>query len=125
MSGENIDVARSMREALIRGGPDAAVEFFHPDVTFDVAVGRFEGIEGMSLWFETIIKYLIDYEVVDAEFIAAGDCVVVNNIMRARGGHTPLATQDQIYLLRFKDGLVIDVSRHATKDAAVTMAESG
>jgi hypothetical protein len=34
--------------------------------------------------------------------MAAGDSVVLNNIMRARGGHTPPATQDQIYLLRFK-----------------------
>ena len=124
MTGDNVDVARALREALLRGGPDAAVEFFHPDVTFDVAVGHFEGLEGMSSWFREITKYLIDYEIVDAEFIPAGDCVVVNNVMRARGGHSDLATQDQIYLLRFRDEMVAEVTRHATKDEALANAES-
>jgi ketosteroid isomerase-like protein len=123
--GENVDVARSIREALLQGGPEGASEFFHSDVVFDVAVGHFEGLEGMSTWFNEITKYFVDYEVVDAEYIAAGDSVVVNNVMRARGGHSPLATQDQIYLLRFRDGKVTEVSRHATKSEALERADAG
>jgi SnoaL-like domain len=122
MSGENVETARAIREALLRGGPEAAAEFFHPDVTFDVAVGHFEGLEGMSTWFQTILKYLVDYEIVDAEFIGAGDAVMINNVMRARGGHTPLATQDQIYLMWFRDGKVTEVTRHATKGEALARA---
>jgi hypothetical protein len=98
VSAEKVEIARSIREALLTGGPEAAEEFFHPDVTFEVAVGQFEGIEGMSTWFQEIAKYLIDYEIVDAHYIDIGDAVVVNNMMRARGGRTSLATQDQIYL---------------------------
>ena len=113
-----------MREVLLQGGPQAAAEFFHPNVTFDVAVGHFEGLEGMSSWFREITKYLVDYEVVDAEFIPAGDSVIVNNVMRARGGHSPLTTQDQIYLLQFDQGKVIRVTRHATKADAQALAES-
>jgi hypothetical protein len=113
-----------MREALIRGGPEAAADFFHPDVRFDVAVGQFEGRDGMEDWFRTILRYLVDYEIVDAEFTDAGDdAVVVNNVMRARGGHTALATQDQIYLLRFADGKVIEVTRHGTKEEALAFAK--
>jgi hypothetical protein len=111
-----------MRDALLTGGPEAAAEFFHPEVMFEVAVGRFEGIEGMSTWLRTIANYLTDYEIVNAEYIDAGDGVVVNNVMRARGGRTPLATQDQIYLLLFRDGKVIRVSRHATADEALASA---
>ena len=125
MSTENIEVARGLREALLQGGPDAAAEYFHPEVTFDVAVGHFEGLEGMSVWFQTITQYLVDYEIVDAEYIEAGDAVVVNNIIAARGGHTQLATQDQIYLMRFKDGRAIEVTRHATKAAALAYAKDG
>jgi SnoaL-like domain len=125
VSRENADVARQLREALLRGGPEAAVDFFNPAVTFDVAVGHFEGLDGMSSWFREITKYLIDYEVVDAEFIPAGDCVVVNNVMRARGAHTDLGIQDQIYLLRFDQGKVVAVSRHATKEEALAMADGG
>jgi ketosteroid isomerase-like protein len=123
VSRQNVESARALREALIRGGPDAATGFFHPDVIFDVAVGQFQGLQGMSAWFQTIAKYLIDYEIVDAEYIDAGDGVVVNNIMRARGGHSSLATQDQIYLLRFRDGKVIEVTRHATKEDALLYAQ--
>jgi hypothetical protein len=123
VSAEKLEIARAIRESLLTGGPEAAADYFHPDVTFEVAVGHFEGIEGMTTWFRTIAKYLIDYEVVDAEYIEVGDGVVVNNVMKARGGHTPLATQDQIYLLLFKEGKVIRVSRHRTKEEAVAAAE--
>jgi hypothetical protein len=94
-------------------------------VTFEVAVGTFEGREGMSTWFRTITKYLVDYEIVDAEYIDAGDGVVVNNVMRARGGRTSLATQDQFYLLLFRDGRVIRVSRHASGAEALARANGG
>ena len=124
MSRENIETARAMRDALIEGGPKAAIVYFQPDVTFDVAVGQFKGIEGMEVWFRTITKYLIDYEIVDAEYVDAGDAVVVNNMMRARGGHGKLATQDQIYLLRFRDGKVGAVTRHATKEDALAFAKT-
>jgi SnoaL-like domain len=66
VSAEKVEIARAMRDALVTGGPDAAEDFFHPDVTFEVAVGQFEGIEGMSTWFQEIAKYLIDYEIVEA-----------------------------------------------------------
>jgi SnoaL-like protein len=122
MSRENVEIARAIRESLLTGGPEAAARFFHPDVTFDVAVGHYEGIEGMTRWFETIVEYLIDYEIVDAEFIDAGDGVVVNNVMKARGGHTALATQDQIYLMLFEDGRVISVSRYPSKAEALAAA---
>jgi SnoaL-like domain len=124
VSAENLEIARAIREALLTGGPEAAADFFHPDVTFEVAVGHFEGIEGMSTWFRTIAKYLIDYEIVDAEYIEVRNGVIVNNMMRARGGHTALATQDQIYLLLFRDGKVIRVSRHADIAEARASAEA-
>jgi ketosteroid isomerase-like protein len=111
-----------MRDALLVGGPEAAERFFHPDVTFEVAVGHFKGIDGMSAWFQTAAKYLIDYEIVETRYIDAGDGVIVNNVMRARGGHTKLATQDQIYLLRFEGDRVIRVSRHADEAEARAMA---
>jgi hypothetical protein len=122
VSAENVEAARRMRETLLEDGPDAAVEFFHPQVTFDVAVGRFEGHEGMSAWFREITKYLVDYEIAGAEFIDVDGSVVVNNVMRAKGGHTALATQDQIYLLRFRDGKIIGVTRHASKGEALAAA---
>jgi SnoaL-like domain len=122
VSAEKVETARAIRDALLSGGPEAAEEFFHPDVTFEVAVGQFEGIEGMSTWFRMIAGYLIDYEIVDTHYIDAGEAVVVNNVMRARGGRTSLATQDQIYLLVFQGSKVIRVSRHATADEAVALA---
>ena len=118
----NVEIARALRDALLASGPEAAAGFFHPEVTLDVAVGHFKGRDGMSSWFREISKYLIDYEIVDAEFIEAGDDVVVNNVMRARGGRTSLATQDQIYLLSFRDGQVIRVSRYASKEDALAAA---
>ncbi len=124
MSAENVEIARAIREALLTGGPEAAEEFFHPDVTFEVAVGHFEGIAGMSTWFQTIAKYLIDYEIVETRYLDAGDGVIINNVMRARGAHTELATQDQIYLMLFKDGRVIRVSRHADEAEALATAEA-
>jgi hypothetical protein len=123
VSAENLEIARAIRESLLTGGPEAAADYFHPDVTFEVAVGHFEGIEGMSTWFRMIANYLIDYEIVDAEYTEVGNGVIVNNMMRARGGHTPLATQDQFYLLLFKDGKVIRVSRHADAEEARVSAE--
>jgi hypothetical protein len=119
MSRERVETAQAIRDALLAGGPEAAADFFHPEVTFEVAVGHFEGVDGMSKWFQMISKYLIDYEIVDTEYTDAGDGVVVNNIMRARGGHTPLATQDQFYLLLFQGKKVIRVSRHASKAEAL------
>ena len=122
MPPEKVEIARAIRDALLTGGPDAAAEFFHPGVTFEVAVGHFEGIDGMSTWFQTIAKYLIDYEIVETKYMDAGNGVIVNNVMRARGAHTQLATQDQIYLLHFQDGKVIRVSRHADEAEALARA---
>jgi SnoaL-like domain len=124
MSAENLEVARQLREALIAGGPEAAAPYFDPEVTFDVAVGQYAGLDGMTEWFGTIIKYLVDYEIAEPEFIDAGDAVVVNNRIKARGGHTKLAIQDQYFLLRFREGRVIRVTRHASEAEALAMAET-
>jgi ketosteroid isomerase-like protein len=122
VSKQNVEVARRLRDSLLAGDAESAAALVHPEAELRLMLGRFRGEEGMDAWYRDATAYLVDYEPGEVEFIDGGDAVVVAMELKPRGAHTALASQELIYLLRFREGKVTSVSSHATRAEALEAA---
>ena len=100
---------------------DAFFELIHPDVrSFPSIAGRptIEGKEAVIAWWSSIAGDATDLEARPLDFEVHDRCVIVRGYLRHREERT-LSESQVFWLYEIKDGLVIRMESHPTRDRAI------
>jgi ketosteroid isomerase-like protein len=128
-SDEKLAIARANAEAYARGDNEEALSHVHTEVVYDVTRNSPEGAilhghdglrEGLLLWLDTWDDYRVEIdEVIDA----GGDRVVVAARQGGRGRETGAdVTNDVAWIYAIRDGKIVRIETHPSKDAALAAA---
>src|SRR5688572_15179195 len=90
MSQEDVETIRRATDAFNRGGVEAALEFFDPDIEWTTTgiflePGTYRGHEGVRRYMGALATELEDLHNEPEEFIDVGEQVVVPFRLSARG----------------------------------------
>jgi ketosteroid isomerase-like protein len=124
MSEENVEIARRALDAFARGGVDAAVSFFDPDLTWETAAdepdaGIYRGHDGIR----TLVgRWTQGFElrIEPEEFIDAGEAVVIPYRLHTRERSTGIEIDGyETWVFRLREGKVFDVREYREKADAL------
>ena len=128
MSEENIEIARRMIELANRGDADGVAAHLSPDVVSYPAEdqpestplrGRDAWAEYARGWLEVFDRYVIE----PSEYLDLGDCVVIVGRVTARGrGSGAETAENDAWLYRFREGLVVEHRECGTRERALEAA---
>ena len=99
MSQEDVELLQEVLEALDEGGVDAVLPFIHPDFEFStppsisVEPETYRGHDGLRRYFDQWYDAADLVRVVPEEFFDAGDRVVVDFRLMARGKETGIESE--------------------------------
>jgi ketosteroid isomerase-like protein len=126
MSEVEVEIVRSIYEALGRDGFEAIFEFIHPDFEavappdLSVEPQTYRGHEGVRAWFESFYEAVDELRVEGEEFIDHGTRVVVPTRIVVRGRDSGIeAGQSLAAVWTIKDGKAIAVEPYADKESAL------
>jgi hypothetical protein len=126
---ENVEIARRAYAALVEEGVEGVIAFADPE--FEVTTppslasepGTFRGHDGIRRWFGGFSDGLEDVYFEGREFTAAGDQVLVETVLHARGRTTGIDVEQRAFLLwTFRDGLAVRVEPFAEREPALEAA---
>jgi ketosteroid isomerase-like protein len=125
MSQENVEVIRRLLDAFERGGLDATLSFYDPDVTWVVAedepeAATLRGYDGLRALLAQWLQAFDELHIDPKEFIDAGEAVVMPYQFRARersSGSEISAPETWVFWLR--DGMIIEVREYRHKAEAL------
>jgi ketosteroid isomerase-like protein len=125
MSQENVDTVRRTLEAFERGGLDATLSFYDPDVIWVVAedepeAATLRGYDGLRALLAQWLQAFDELHIDPKEFIDAGEAVVMPYQFRARerrSGSEITAPETWVFWLR--DGMIIEVREYRHKAEAL------
>jgi uncharacterized protein len=128
MSEENVATVRRIYTALAEGGPDAIMEFLHPEVEWrvyerlpeaDLYIGH-AAVKGF--WMRFLEAYQ-DYRADPEEFLDLGDKVLAVVRHHGRGRHTGLFSENRAYhVWTFAEGKVVRRYSYVTREEALEAA---
>ena len=127
MSRENVEVVRRAYEAFNRVGLDALLEYFHPELEYDVtaAIGPFAGMYyGRAAVRSFLAGYLESWEYVRMEpedFIEVGENHVVVPLrlhMRGKGSGVEVSAET-LNAWTMRDGKAARMAVYNDKDEAL------
>ncbi len=127
MSEEDVDVVRRVWEAWDRRDTPAMFALYDPAIVwqshYGPISGPYRGHEGVRQFFQEWTDALDSFHLQAEEFIDAGDCVVVDVKVFARGkGSGVEAEMPQGQLCRVRNGLVISMEFFESKERALEAA---
>jgi ketosteroid isomerase-like protein len=127
MSQENVEIVRRAWEASDRRDTEALFALYDPAIVWHSHYGPISGSyhrhEGVRQFFREWTDALETFRARAVEFIDAGDCVVVDVRVWARGkGSGVEAEMPQGHLCRVRDGLLIRIEIFETKERALEAA---
>jgi ketosteroid isomerase-like protein len=126
MSQENVEMVRRGYEAWLRGDVDAGSENFAPDFELDLsrAIGTDRGIYSLNQARRLQEEFQEALEVVQigAEYIDAGEHVVITWSNRLRGRDGIEVQARGIWLCTIRDGLVVRICLYQDKREALEAA---
>ena len=126
MSDANVELARRAFEALGEDGVEAMLPFVHED--FEMVTpphlaaepDTYRGHEGVRRWFDTFYEAMDEVQIEPQEIREAGDQVVMQFRMIARGRSTGLEmVQEAAALCTVVDERVVRLEFFTTLDEAV------
>ena len=125
MSHANVEIIRKVLDAFERGGLDATLSFYDPDVTWVVAedepeAATLRGHDGLRALLEQWLQAFDELHIEPYEFIDAGEAVVMPYRLRARersSGSDITAPETWVFWLR--DGRIIEVREYRHKAEAL------
>jgi ketosteroid isomerase-like protein len=132
MAESNLEVIRQGFEALREGDPEALMPFIHPE--FEATTppqlaaepDTYRGPDGVRRYFESFYEAMDRVSFEAKEFIAVGDIVVVDAVLRTRGRTTGIETEQRIAMVwELKDRKAYRASVYATVDEAMEAARAG
>jgi ketosteroid isomerase-like protein len=123
----NVDVVRRQFQALERGGPDGAAEFWHTDIDWRAVEGAADDVGVMrghdalrryyEEWFQTFDQLRAEVE----EVIFEGDDRVAVSVRNSgRGRASGVVTEGRYYVAcTVRDGQIVSGREYATRDQAL------
>lgn len=132
MSTENLEIVKRGFEEFNAQGVEGILPFIDPDFEAttppDLASepDTYRGPDGVRRWFDSFFEVMDEIRWDAREFHEAGDRVVVEFTLRARGKTTGLAFgQDAVMVWTLRDGKAVRVDLYPTLDEAMAAAQSG
>jgi ketosteroid isomerase-like protein len=128
MSQENVEIARRWMELNNSRDVEAVLDLMAPDIECFPAEDQpdspsFRGPEAFAKYVGAWLEVFDEYEIEPREFIDAGDYVVVVGHIRGRAQGTGIeVSDDEAWLLRFRDGKAIEYRECRTKQKALEAA---
>jgi len=126
MPQENVEIARRAYEAWHRGDVDAAYEDFAPDLELDLsrAVGTDRGVYSLNQMRRLAEEFWEAWETVQvgAEYIDAGDHVVISFTNRLRGRDGIEVQARGTWLGTIRDGLIVRICLYQEVQEALEAA---
>jgi hypothetical protein len=126
---ENVEIVRRAYAALAEGGVEAMLAFVDPE--FEVTTppslasepDTFRGHDGVRRWFGAFDEGLENVYFEGREFLPAGDQVLIETVLHARGRTTGIDVEQRAFLLwTFRDGLAVKVEAFPEREAALEAA---
>lgn len=93
----------------------------HVDAEAHPSIGgapQLHGREEIARWWDQLDRLDGDIEVRPLDFEARGDCVIVRGYLRRRQGRA-LAESQVHWLYEFRDGLIVRMESHPTRQSAL------
>lgn len=132
MSGENVDFIERGFEAFNERGVDGILPFIHPEFEATTPPNlasepdTYRGHDGIRRWFDSFDEVMDGIRWDAHDFQQAGDKVVVEFTLRARGKTTGLHFgQDAVMVWSMRDGKAIRVELFESLDDALRAAQEG
>jgi ketosteroid isomerase-like protein len=129
VSKENIEAARRGFEALNRDGVEAFLEFIDPEFEtstppeLTVEPATYRGPDGLREYFDSFYEIMEEIRFEPAEFIDAGDQVVVPARLVARGRDTGIEAVQQLAMVwTLRNGKALRLETYATRAEALEAA---
>ena len=129
MSLENVELARRAFDAYNRRDFPAYFELCHPELTYrnredEPDVRLYRGLEEFKLYVESWLETFGDLQLEPQDFVDLGDQVIAVAEVRGRSGSGgPEVHGSYVFLLRFRDGLLVQGREYATREEALAAAE--
>ncbi|HEU4980887.1 MAG TPA: nuclear transport factor 2 family protein [Solirubrobacterales bacterium] len=129
MPGENVEIVKRGFEAFNREGVDALLAFVHPE--FEVTTppelasepDTYRGHEGVRRYFDSFYEAMEEIRWDPHAFHEAGDRVVVEFTLRAKGKSTGLEVgQEAVMVWELRDGKAIGLDLYQTLEEALRAA---
>ena len=132
MSGENVDFIEQGFEAFNERGVEGILPFIHPEFEATTPPNlasepdTYRGHDGIRRWFDSFDEVMDGIRWDAHDFQQAGDKVVVEFTLRARGKTTGLDFgQDAVMVWSMRDGKAIRVELFESLDDALRAAREG
>ncbi len=132
MSGENVDFIERGFEAFNERGVEGILPFIHPEFEATTPPNlasepdTYRGHDGIRRWFDSFDEVMDGIRWDAHDFQQAGDKVVVEFTLRARGKTTGLDFgQDAVMVWSMRDGKAIRVELFESLDDALRAAQEG
>jgi ketosteroid isomerase-like protein len=127
------ELAKRAFDALAREGVDGLVEFVHPEFVMETPAGlaaepqRYEGREGVRLWFEQFYEVMDEVEVVPGQVEDLGSGRVLQPLtMRARGQASGIEVdQKALTVATLRDDLLIRLEFFESEEEARASGAEG
>jgi ketosteroid isomerase-like protein len=130
VSGENVDFVERGFEAFNEGGVEGILPFIHPEFEATTPPNlasepdTYRGHDGIRRWFDSFDEVMDGIRWDAHDFQQAGDKVVVEFTLRARGKTTGLDFgQDAVMVWSLRDGKAIRVELFESLDEALKAAQ--
>ena len=125
MASDNVELVRRAFEDFNLDGAEALLPHLHEDF---VAItppelasepDTYRGHEGVRRYFESFSEAMDEIRIDPTELHGAGDMVIVEFVLRARGKSTGLeAEQPAVMNVRVADGSILEIALYPTLEAA-------
>jgi ketosteroid isomerase-like protein len=130
VSGENVDFVERGFEAFNETGVEGILPFIHPEFEATTPPNlasepdTYRGHDGIRRWFDSFDEVMDGIRWDAHHFQQAGDKVVVEFTLRARGKKTGLDFgQDAVMVWSMRDGKAIRVELYESLDEALRAAQ--
>jgi uncharacterized protein len=132
VSRENLEIVQRGIEAFNDQGVEGIIPFIDPEFEAttppDLASepDTYRGHDGIRRWFDSFFEVMDEIRWDAREFHEAGEKVVVEFTLRARGKTTGLSFgQDAVMVWTLRNGKAVRVDLYPTLDEALAAAQEG
>ena len=129
MSQENVEIARRGFEVFARGGPEAMVGLWDPEIELWLpagmiqAGGTYRGQAAVLGWMKEWAEAWEEIEYKPEEFTDAGDTVVVTVLYDGRGKESGVRVEGRFwYVFKLRDGKLLRWELYPEKTKALEAA---
>jgi ketosteroid isomerase-like protein len=129
VSSENLEIVQRGFEGFNSGGVEGIIPFIHSDFeaitppSLASEPGIYRGHDGIRRWFDSFYEVMDEIRWDGHRFHEAGDRVIVEFTLRARGKTTGLEFgQDAVMVWQLRDGKAVRVDLYPTLDEAMAAA---